>query len=65
MSAILIDILVILDHLKVFDRVEGRKPCLLLDGHGSRFALDFLKYVIDPLHEWVPASVDNSQCITS
>ena len=51
-SAIQIDILATLDHLKVFDRAEGRKPCSLLDGHWSRFALDLLKYVIDPLHEW-------------
>ena len=53
MSAILIDILAPLEHLKVFDCAEGRKPFLLVDGHGSRFVLDFIKYVNDPLHEWV------------
>ena len=52
-SAILINMLATLDHLKVFDRTGGRKLFLLLDVHGSRFALDFLKYVIDQLHEWV------------
>ena len=51
-SAVLIDILETLDHLKVVDRAKWRKPCLLLDGYWSRFALDFLKYVIDLLHEW-------------
>ena len=52
-SAILIDILATLDHIKCIDRSSGRKPFLLVDGHGSRFQLDFLKYVIDPCHEWV------------
>jgi len=51
-SAILIDILATLDHLKVLDRVGGRKTFLLLDGHRSIFTLNFLKYMIDPLHEW-------------
>ena len=51
--AILMDILEILEHLKVFDRAKGRKPCLLLDGHGRRLVLDFLKYMIDLLNEWV------------
>ena len=51
--AILIDILATLDHIKCVDRSNGRKPFLLVDGHGSRFQLDFLKYVIDPAHEWV------------
>lgn len=35
------------------DRSDGRKPFLLRDGHGSRFGLNFLKYVIDPAHGWV------------
>ena len=47
------DILATLDHLRVFDRLLGRKPFLLLDGHGSRFELPFLKYVIDKDHKWV------------
>ena len=49
----LINILAILEHLKVFNCAEGRNPCLLLDGQSNRFALDFLKYVINPLYEWV------------
>mmetsp|Transcript_12989 Transcript_12989/g.15241 ORF Transcript_12989/g.15241 Transcript_12989/m.15241 type:complete len:145 (-) Transcript_12989:100-534(-) len=40
-SEILTDILRELDHLKVFDRSGGKKPFLLLDGHGSRFELPF------------------------
>ena len=52
-SAILIDILATLDYIKCVNRSNGRKPFLLVDGHGSRFQLDFLKYVIDPNHEWV------------
>jgi len=49
---ILIDIVHTLDHLQVFNRSEGQIPFLLLDGHGSRFALDLLQYIMDPLHEW-------------
>ena len=30
-----------LDHLGIFPRVNGMKPVLLVDGHGSRFGLDF------------------------
>ena len=51
-AQILIDIVHTLDHLGVFDRSGGKIPFLLLDGHGSRFALDFLQYIMDPLHEW-------------
>jgi hypothetical protein len=25
---------------------------LLLDGHGSRFELPFVEYIIDPAHQW-------------
>ena len=49
---ILVDIVSTLDTLSVFDRSEGRKPFLLLDGYGSRFALNFVQYVTDPLREW-------------
>ena len=52
-SVILIDILATLDHIKCVDRSNGKKPFLLVDDHGSQFQLDFLKYVIDPSHEWV------------
>ena len=51
-AQILIDILHTLDHLGVFDRSGGRIPFLLLDGHGSRFAMEFLNYIMDPLHLW-------------
>ena len=39
-----------LDHLEVFPRANGKKPVLLVDGHGSRFGLDFLEYINDPAH---------------
>ena len=52
-AEILIDILATMDHYGVIDRSHGRKPFLLIDGHGSRFQEDFLKYVIDEDHEWV------------
>ena len=48
----LIDIVHTLDHRRVFNRLGGQIPFLLLNGHGSRFALDFLQYIMDPLHEW-------------
>jgi hypothetical protein len=34
-----------IDQLNVFDRGTGLNPFLLLDGHGSRFELDFLSYI--------------------
>ena len=52
-SDILIDILASLEFYGVIDRTDGRKPFLLIDGHNSRFQLNFLSYVIDPTHEWV------------
>ena len=42
-----------MDHLGVVDRKDGLKPFLLLDGHGSRFELQFLRYINNPTHEWV------------
>ena len=38
-SEILVDILKTLDYLNIFvdERAQGKKPFLLLDGHGSRF----------------------------
>ena len=41
-----------LDFLEVFPRANGMKPVLLVDGHGSRFGLDFLEYINDPAHIW-------------
>ena len=49
---ILTDILATLDYHQVFDRSERKKPFLLLDGHGSRFAHNFLKYIMHPDHSW-------------
>ena len=52
-SEILRDILQTLDKLDLFPRVNGVRPFLLLDGHGSRFELPFLAYINDPEHEWI------------
>ena len=51
-TEILRDILATFDTLKVFDRSKGKTPCVLLDGHGSRFGLPFLEYITDALHPW-------------
>ena len=52
-SEILKDALKTLDHFKVFDRTNNKKPFLLLDGHGSRFELPFLQYIQDHNNPWV------------
>ena len=52
-SEILRDCLATLDHYKVFPRSSNLKPFLLLDGHGSRFELTFLRYVTDSNHPWM------------
>ena len=53
-SDILVDTLATLDHHNIFDRsCDGRKPFLLLDGHGIRFELPFLQYVTNPDHPWM------------
>ena len=51
---ILKDILLTLDHLKVFDkyRDDGATPFLMVDGHQSRFSLPFLEYITNPQHPW-------------
>ena len=51
---ILKDILLTLDHHKVFDtyRENGATPFLLVDGHQSRFSLPFLEYITHPDHPW-------------
>jgi hypothetical protein len=41
-----------IDDLEVFDRSDGVNPFLLLDGHGSRFEIDFLEYINSPEHKW-------------
>ena len=40
-GALLTQMLQAIDMLGVFDRSTGLNPFLLLDGHGSRFELDF------------------------
>ena len=52
-SKILVDALATLDNHQIFNRTSDRKPFLLLDGHGSRFELPFLRYVTDPHHPWM------------
>lgn len=41
-----------IDNLSVFDRSTGLNPFLLLDGHGSRFELEFLKYIHTEETKW-------------
>ena len=43
-----------LDEIKLFDnnRRLGVAPFVMLDGHGSRFHLEFLEYINDPKHKW-------------
>jgi hypothetical protein len=43
-----------LDALEVYkeDREMGLRPFILLDGHQTRFELEFLTYVNDPVHRW-------------
>ena len=50
-AEILRDILATIDALEIYDRTIAM-PCVLLDGHGSRFGLPFLQYISDPEHEW-------------
>ena len=42
---LLTDMLSAIDKAKVFDRSVGLNPFLLLDGHNSRFELEFLQYI--------------------
>mmetsp|Transcript_19862 Transcript_19862/g.30489 ORF Transcript_19862/g.30489 Transcript_19862/m.30489 type:complete len:184 (-) Transcript_19862:610-1161(-) len=38
-----------LDRIGVYERGPGLPtPMIMLDGHGSRFGVDFMKYVLDP-----------------
>jgi hypothetical protein len=41
-----------LDELNLFPRTITKQPFVLLDGHDSRFNLDFLKYIRDEQHPW-------------
>ena len=53
-GSILTEIFRRLDHLEVFqeDRGDGLTPFVLLDGHQSRFDLEFLEYINNPSHKW-------------
>ena len=53
-ASILTEIFRRLDHLNIFaqDRANGFTPFVLLDGHGSRFDLEFLEYINDERHKW-------------
>ena len=52
-SEMLADIFRCLDRLNVYPRGEGiPNPCLLLDGHGSRFEEPFYEYIMDKEHTW-------------
>ena len=52
-SELLVSFLKKMDELKLLPRMDGLKPFLLLDGHGSRLELPFLQYMNSPDHEWV------------
>jgi hypothetical protein len=41
-----------MDKLEFFPRALNLKPFLLLDGHGSRFEVEFLKYIANKEHPW-------------
>lgn len=51
-SDLLADMLAHIDKHAQFDRSDGQMPFLLLDGHGSRFDVPFLKYIKDKQHPW-------------
>ena len=52
-SEILVEALTTLDMMHVVPRDDGIKPFLLLDGHGSRLELPFLRYINTPEDHWV------------
>jgi hypothetical protein len=50
---LLVQMLAAIDELQVFDRQEASlNPFLLLEGHGSRFELDFLHYINEDETKW-------------
>ena len=51
---ILTEVLMHLDALSIYDddRQNGYTPMLLVDGHDSRFDVEFLKYINDDKHKW-------------
>ena len=53
-SKILADLLKHLDDLNVFPRGEGLPPpFIVIDGHNSRFGIEFLSYIHDARHIWI------------
>jgi hypothetical protein len=42
----------LIDREAVYDQSSRKQPVLVLDGHGSRMKLPFLKYISDPAHPW-------------
>jgi hypothetical protein len=51
-GTLLVQMLQAIDSCQVFDRTTGLSPFLLLDGHGSRFELEFLEYINTAEHKW-------------
>ena len=51
-SEILTTIVKTLDILQVLDRSSGINPFILLDGHGSRLGLPFLRYINSTGNIW-------------
>jgi hypothetical protein len=52
-SGLLVRFLQHMEEHDLFPRVNGVKPFLLLDGHGSCLELSFFQYINDASHEWV------------
>ena len=51
-GTLLTDMLRYMDELALFPRTNDLMPLLLLDGHGSRFDLEFLQHINNKDHEW-------------
>jgi hypothetical protein len=51
-ATILTDILRTLDKIEVFSHKNEKRPFLLVDGHSTRFDIEFLEYINDPTHRW-------------
>jgi hypothetical protein len=49
---ILTNILKTLDQLAIFSRKNGIRPFVLLDGHSTRFDIQFLEYINNTDHKW-------------
>jgi hypothetical protein len=51
-SQLLTNMLQTMDKLCLFNRSDGTNPCLLCDGHGSRFEEPFLAYTLESSTPW-------------